>query len=81
MSDNRRFAAILTRPGQLSAPFDDALFDSVSTAWRGEADAASASQERVIGQLQTLRNRVRIVSKGGTLSDDRGSFPFTTIIS
>ena len=73
--DNRRFAAILTRPGQLSAPFDDALFDSVSTAWRGEADAASASQERVIGQLQTLRNRVRIVSKGGTLSDDRGSFP------
>ena len=77
LTDNRRFAAILTRPAQLAPPIEDDLFDSVSTAWRGEPQAAATSQQLVLDELQALRNRVRIVSQGGTLADDRGSFPVT----
>jgi hypothetical protein len=75
--DNRRFAAILTRPGRLTPAIEDALLSSVSTAWRGDTGAATTSQQQVLDQLETLRGKVRIVSQGGTLSDDRGSFPVT----
>jgi hypothetical protein len=75
--DNHRLAAILTRPRQLSAPIEDALFTSVSTAWRSDVGAAEASQGATLDRLSTQRSRVRIVSKGGTLGDDRGSFPVT----
>lgn len=77
LTDNRRLAAILTRPRQLSAPIDDALFTSVSTAWRADPLAAEASQGATLDRLSSQRSRVRIVSQGGTLGDDSGSFPVT----
>lgn len=75
--DNRRLAAILTRPRQLSAPIEDALFTSISTAWRSDVAAAEASQGATLDRLAAQRSRVRIVSQGGTLGDDTGSFPVT----
>jgi hypothetical protein len=75
--DNRRLAAILTRPRQLSGPIEDALFTSLSTAWRADVPAAEESQQATLERLAAHRDRVRIVSKGGTLSDDRGTFPVT----
>jgi hypothetical protein len=77
LTDNRRLAAILTQPGQVTPPIEGDLFTSVSTAWRVDPDAAEASQQATIQQLNSLRAKVRIVSQGGTLSDDRGSFPIT----
>jgi len=75
--DNRRLGAILTRPRQLSAPIEDALFTSISTAWRADLAAAEASQGATLDRLSAQRSRVRIVSQGGTLGDDTGSFPVT----
>lgn len=75
LQDNRRLAGILTRPRQLSAPIEDALFSSLSTAWRADPEAAVASQQVTLDRLAAQRSRVRILSGGGTLSDDRGSFP------
>lgn len=77
LTDNRRLAAILTRPRQLSAPIDDALFTSVSTAWRADPLAAEASQAATLDRLSSQRSKVRIVSQGGTLGDDSGTFPVT----
>jgi hypothetical protein len=56
---------------------EDALFTSVSTAWRTDIAAAQASQAATLDRLATQRSRVRIVSQGGTLGDDTGSFPVT----
>lgn len=75
--DNRRLGAILTRPRQLSTPIEDALLTSVSTAWRANVTAAEASQGATLDRLSAQRSRVRIVSQGGTLGDDTGSFPVT----
>jgi hypothetical protein len=75
--DNRRLGEILTRPRQLSAPLADALFTSISTAWRTDIAGAEASQAATLDRLTTQRGRVRIVSEGGTLGDDTGSFPVT----
>ncbi len=77
LTDNRRLAAILTRPRQLSGPIEDALFTSVSTAWRSDPAAAEAAQGATLDRLASQRSRVRIVSKGGTLGDSSGSFPIT----
>jgi hypothetical protein len=77
LTDNRRFAAILTQPGRVTPAIEDDLFTSLSTAWRGDPEAAEASQDKTIANLQTMRNRVRIVSQGGTLANDRGAFPMT----
>ncbi|MFL6070087.1 MAG: DUF6049 family protein, partial [Actinomycetes bacterium] len=77
LTDNRRLAAILTRPGLLTPPIEDDLFTSMSTAWRSDRVAAEESQQQTVDQLKTLRGKVRIVSQGGTLSDDRGSFPLS----
>src|SRR4051812_7470628 len=75
--DNHRLAAILTKPRQVTAPIEDALFTSLSTAWRTDIAAAQASQAQTVDRLESQRSRVRIVSSGGTLSADRGSFPIT----
>jgi hypothetical protein len=77
LTDNRRLAAILARPGRITPPIEDDLFTSLSTAWRSDPVAADTSQHQTIDQLETLRGKVRIVSQGGTLSNDRGSFPVT----
>ena len=77
LTENRRLGAILTKPGQLSKPIEDSLFTSVSTAWRADPLAAVASQGATLDRLSSLRGRVRIVSQGGTLGDDSGSFPVT----
>lgn len=73
----RKFRAILTRPGILGRPIEDAVYTSVSTAWRSDHDAAAVAQERTLERLKTQRDKVRIVSRGGTLSDDRGQLPVT----
>lgn len=75
--DNRRLAGILSRPQQLSGPIDDDLFNSISTAWRDDPTAAVTAQQETLDRLTGLRSRVRILSRGGTLSDDRGTFPVT----
>jgi hypothetical protein len=77
LTDNRRMAAILTRPRQLAGPIEDALYTSVGTSWRSDPAAAEASQGATLDQLASQRSRVRIVSKGGTLGDNSGSFPVT----
>jgi hypothetical protein len=77
LTDNSRLAGILTQPRQLSAPIADALFTSVSTAWRSDVGAAEAAQAATLDRLAAQRSRVRIVSEGGTLGDDSGSFPVT----
>ncbi|MCZ3387269.1 MAG: DUF6049 family protein, partial [Actinomycetia bacterium] len=77
LTDNRRLAAILTRPRQLSAPIEDALFTSVSTAWRADPLAAEAAQGATLDRLSSQRSRVRIVSQGGTLGDNSGTWPVT----
>ena len=61
----------------MTPAIEDQLFTSVSTAWRADPAAAEAAQAATLEQLRTLRGRVRIVSQGGTLADDRGSFPVT----
>ena len=71
----QRFRAILTRPALLARPIEDALFSSISTAWRTNHEGAVESQDATIEQLTTLRSKVRIVSRGGTLSDDSGQLP------
>jgi len=71
----QRFRAILTRPALLARPIEDALFSSLSTAWRADHEGAIASQGATIEQLTTLRSKVRIISGGGTLSDDSGPLP------
>lgn len=75
--DNRRLAAILTRPGKVAPPIEDDLFTSISTAWRTDRVAAEEAQDATVDHLSDLRSKVRIVSRGGTLADDRGSFPVT----
>jgi hypothetical protein len=75
--DNRRLAGILSRPQQLSGPIEDDLFSSISTAWRDDPAAAETAQQETLDRLAGLRSRVRILSRGGTLSDDRGTFPVT----
>ena len=65
------------RPAQLARPIEDALFSSISTAWRADHEAAIDSQDATIERLDTQRGKVRIVSRGGTLSDDRGLLPVT----
>ncbi|MCZ3387982.1 MAG: DUF6049 family protein [Actinomycetia bacterium] len=77
LTDNHRLAAILTRPKQLSTPIGKSLFTSVSTAWRADPPAAEASQAATLDQLSSQRSKVRIVSAGGTLGGDSGSFPVT----
>ena len=77
ITDNRRLAAILTRPRQITPAIEDRLLTSVSTAWRADPAAAEAAQAETLDQLRNLRGKVRIVSQGGTLADDRGSFPIT----
>lgn len=77
LTDNNRLAAILTQPRKLSAPIEDALFTSVSTAWRSDVGAAEAAQAATLDRLAAQRSRVRIVSEGGILGDDSGSFPVT----
>ena len=71
----QKFRAILTRPAQLARPIEDALFSSISTAWRANHEEAETSQDATVDRLTTLRSRVRIVSRGGTLSDDSGQLP------
>jgi hypothetical protein len=73
----RKFRAILTRPALLARPIEDAIYTSLSTAWRADHEAAVASQDATIDRLAAQRSRVRIVSRGGTLSDDRGLLPVT----
>jgi Family of unknown function (DUF6049) len=73
----RRFHAILTRPAVLAQPIEDAIYTSISTAWRTDHEAAAESQARTLERLRTQRGKVRIVSRGGTLSDDRGELPIT----
>ncbi len=75
ITDTRRLAAILTRPRQITPAIEDQLFTSVGTAWRADPAAAEAAQDATLAQLRTTRGRVRIVSQGGTLADDRGSYP------
>jgi Family of unknown function (DUF6049) len=75
--DNRRLAGILSQPQRLSGPIDDALYSSISTAWRDDPVAAETAQQATLDRLAGLRSRVRIISRGGTLSDDRGTFPVT----
>jgi hypothetical protein len=75
--DNRRLAAILTRPEEVAPPIEDELFTSVSTAWRSDPAAAETAQQATLDRLSSLRGGVRILSGGGTLADDRGSFPVT----
>src|SRR5207244_4775919 len=77
LTDNRRLAAILTKPGLLTPPIEDDLFTSMSTAWRSDRVAAEEARQQTVDQLNSLRGKVRIVSQGGTLSADRGSFPVT----
>lgn len=77
MAPTRTFSAILTRPNILSRPIQDALLTSVSTAWRADHPAAETSLDGTIERLMTQRARVRVVSRGGTLSDDRGDLPVT----
>ncbi|MEO8106457.1 MAG: DUF6049 family protein [Actinomycetes bacterium] len=77
LTDNRMLAAILTQPQKLSSPIEDALFTSVSTAWRTDVGTAEASQAATLDRLAAQRSRVRIVSRGGTLGDNSGSFPVT----
>jgi len=73
----QKFRAILSRPAQLARPIEDALFSSISTAWRANHEEAETSQNATGDRLTTLRSRVRIVSRGGTLSDDSGQLPVT----
>ena len=61
--DNRRLAAILSRPQQLSGPIEDDLFSSISTAWRDDPAAAETAQQETLDRLAGLRSRVRIVSR------------------
>ena len=75
--DNGRLAGILSRPQRLSGPIEDDLFSSISTAWRDDPTAALTAQQETLDRLAGLRSRVRIISRGGTLSDDRGTFPVT----
>ncbi len=77
--DNRRLAAILTRPREVTPPIEDELFTSVSTAWRSDPAAAESAQQATLERLTSLRSSVRIVSQGGTLADDRGSFPVSLV--
>ena len=77
LTGNRRLAAILTQPGRVTPPIEDDLFTSVSTAWRTDRVAAEIAQGETIDHLNELRSKVRIVSQGGTLAADRGSFPVT----
>ena len=71
----RKFRSILTRPGQLGRPIEDAIYTSLSTAWRTDHEAAATSQNATIDRLASQRSRVRIVSRGGTLSDNTGLLP------
>ena len=73
----RKFHAILSRPALLARPIENAIYTSLSTAWRADHAAAASSQNATIDLLATERSRVRIVSRGGTLSDDRGLLPVT----
>jgi hypothetical protein len=73
----RKFRAILHHPGELARPIEEALLTSFSTAWRSDHEAAFASQTATIERLDTQSGKVRIVSRGGTLSDDRGLLPVT----
>ena len=72
-----RSARSLTRPNILSRPIQDALLTSVSTAWRADHEAAETSLDATIERLTSQRAKVRVVSRGGTLSDDRGDLPVT----
>ena len=73
----RKFRAILQNPVELARPIRDSLLTSLSTAWRADHEAAATSQQATIVRLQSQRGKVRIVSRGGTLSDDRGLLPVT----
>jgi hypothetical protein len=73
----RKFHAILTRPAVLARPIEEAIYTSLSTAWRTDHQAAALSQGATINRLASQRSRVSIVSRGGTLSDDRGLLPVT----
>jgi len=73
----RKFSAILSSPAELGRPIEEALLTSLSTAWRSDHEAAITSQAATIERLDIQRGRVRIVSEGGTLSDDRGLLPVT----
>lgn len=77
MHPTRTFEAILTRPGRLAQPIEDSLFTSLSTAWRADHEAAAESLNATVDRLTTQRAKVRVVSGGGTLSDDRGDLPVT----
>lgn len=75
MPQARKFRAILTHPATLARPIEDALLTSLGTAWRADHVAAEESLQLTLDRLQAQTGRVRIVSRGGTLSDDRGLLP------
>jgi hypothetical protein len=75
----RTFAAILTEPRPIVGDYRAALYSSLSTAYRRNVDAGLKTLTQTSDALERDRAKVRIVSRGGTLTSNSGTFPLTVV--
>lgn len=73
------FAGILTEPNPTVPRFRSALYSSLSTYWRDDVEGGLRSLSATSTALDTDRDKVRIVSRGGTLTSNSGPFPITVV--
>ncbi len=75
--DTITFGAILTEPVPVIPAFQSAFYSSVSTAWRVNLDGGQSLLDTASSRLLEQREKVRIVSRGGTITSNTGSLPIT----
>lgn len=75
----RSFAGILSDPKPVAADVRGAVLGSLSTAWRDDQGGGLTTLTAASQNLQREMAKVRIVSRGGTVTSNRGTLPLTVV--
>ncbi|MFZ0322755.1 MAG: DUF6049 family protein [Actinomycetes bacterium] len=76
-ADTITFGGILTDPAPLVPAYGAAFYSAVSTVWRGNIDSGQVLLQQATDRLQADRAKVRILSRGGTVTSNSGPIPIT----
>ena len=76
-ADTLTFGGILTDPLPIVPGYQAAFYSALSTVWRSDLEGGTALLEGATERLGKERSKVRIVSRGGTITSDSGRLPIT----
>jgi len=76
-ADTITFGEILTEPLPVVPAFQSAFYSSVSTSWRTDLEGGQALLDAASARLRDDRSKVRILSRGGTITSNSGRLPIT----